>query len=461
MSIISAFIVPHPPLIVPQIGQGQEKAVGETIEAYHQIASRIAVLKPDTIVVTTPHSVLYSDYLHISPGLEAKGDFGRFGAGEVQFSVNYDAEYRESLLDLVNKNGIDAGTLGEKSSALDHGTMVPLYFINQYYRDYRLVRISLSGLSRLTHYRLGKCLAQAAEQTGKRVIVLASGDLSHKLKAEGPYGYAPEGPEFDKEVTEAMAAGDFLRFMTLEEEICEAAGECGLRFFVIMSGALDGYAVKPELLSYQGTFGVGYAVASFETIAEDPTRRFDLSYEKYLEQRIKDIRSNEFEPVRLARKSLEYYLQNRQTMPIQEDISPELTSRKAGVFVSLKLEGRLRGCIGTIAATTENIAKEIIQNAMSAGTQDPRFPPVTEDELPHLVYSVDVLAEPEPISSKAKLDPFQYGVIVESKGRRGLLLPNLEGINTVDEQLAIALEKAGISQNEPYTMQRFKVVRYQ
>jgi len=460
MSVLGAFIVPHPPLIVPQIGRGEEGKIQKTIAAYEKAAQEIAALKPDSIVLTTPHSVLYSDYLHISPGNGAKGDFSMFGAPGVIFTVSYDTALRETLIDLAQEQGIPAGTLGERSPALDHGTMVPLYFLNQHYRDYRLIRVSLSGLSRLHHYRLGKCIARAAEQTGRKVVIIASGDLSHKLTVDGPYGYVKEGPEFDKAVTEAMAEGDFLRFLTMDEEFCEKAAECGLRSFVIMAGALDGKAVKPRLLSYQGPFGVGYAVAAFEITGDDPARCFDVIYEKQAREKLGKLRTQEPEPVRIARESLEYYLRTKKYLPCPANVSPELAQKQAGVFVSLKLNGQLRGCIGTIAPTTPSIAEEIIRNAVSAGTQDPRFDLVEEDELPYLVYSVDVLGKPEPVSSKDELDPRKYGVIVESGWRRGLLLPNLEGINTAEEQVSIALQKAGIRKDEPYSLKRFEVVRY-
>lgn len=137
-----------------------------------------------------------------------------------------------------------------------------------------------------------------------------------------------------------------------------------------------------------------------------------------------------------------------------------MLTRKAGVFVSLKKHGQLRGCIGTISAVTGSIADEILRNAVSAGTDDPRFSPVTEKELDELVYSVDVLAEPEPISSIDELDVKKYGVIVSRGHKRGLLLPNLEGVDSPEQQVAIALQKAGIRPDESYTMQRFEVVRH-
>lgn len=144
----------------------------------------------------------------------------------------------------------------------------------------------------------------------------------------------------------------------------------------------------------------------------------------------------------------------------QWQLSDELLHTRAGAFVSLKIAGELRGCIGTIAAVQASLAEEIIHNAISASTQDPRFPPVTETELPLLEYSVDVLGAAEKIESPSQLDVKQYGVIVTKGYRRGLLLPNLEGVDTVEMQLAIAARKGGIDLSESPELERFEVVRH-
>ena len=137
-----------------------------------------------------------------------------------------------------------------------------------------------------------------------------------------------------------------------------------------------------------------------------------------------------------------------------------MTGKQAGVFVSLKKHGSLRGCIGTISPVTQSIAKEILRNAVSSGTEDPRFPPVTKDELDELIYSVDVLGEAESITDKSELDVKRYGVIVTAGRKRGLLLPNLDGVDTIEQQLSIARKKAGIYDNEKVSMERFEVVRH-
>jgi len=436
MSILGAFIVPHPPLIIPEVGRGDEKKIQKTIDSYHEIAKRIAELKPDTIIITTPHSILYSDYFHISPGSGAKGNFERFGAKDVSFSVEYDVSFVKELEALAKRKMIEAGTLGERDSGLDHGTMVPLYFVNQYLKDYKLVRIGLSGLSVTDHYRLGRCIKETADKLKRRIVFIASGDLSHKLKEDGPYGFAKEGVEFDRRITEAMSKGDLLSFLNFSPDFCEAAAECGLRSFIIMAGALSGLRVESQLLSYEGTFGVGYGVCAYEITCED-------AY------------------VTLARLSLETYIKSGRPVGIPDNLPEEMIKNRAGVFVSLKKYGQLRGCIGTISPITDSIAQEIIRNAISAGVEDPRFPPVGEEELDELDYSVDVLSEAEPINSVDELDVYRYGVIVSSGRKRGLLLPNLEGIDTVEEQVSIAKRKAGIYDNEAVRLERFEVVRHQ
>ncbi|HPO04743.1 MAG TPA: AmmeMemoRadiSam system protein A [Bacillota bacterium] len=460
MYLKAAYIVPHPPLIIPGVGRGQEKQISKTVEAYHCIARDIGRLKPDTVIVITPHSVMYQDYIHISPGSSASGDLRSFGDQNTHIKVDYDTEMVNMIEELAGRAGLAAGTLGERDKRLDHGVIVPLFFIDQYLENYRLVRISISGLNFIDHYRLGKCITEAAEKLGRSIVIAASGDLSHRLKEEGPYSYAEEGPAFDKSVTEAMACGDFLAFMKFREDFCDAAGECGLRAFIIMAGALDGMSVDPDLLSYEGPFGVGYAVAAFHPAKPEDARRFDVLYLEEAETERELIRENEDDLVSLARLSLETYVKERKYIERPPGLPKELIKHKAGVFVSLKKDGRLRGCIGTISPVSECIAEEIINNAVSAGTGDPRFDPVTEDELNELIYSVDVLGEAEPIKSMDELDVLRYGVIVTKGSRRGLLLPNLEGVTTPEQQVGIALKKAGISPGDNYKIERFEVVRH-
>ena len=203
MAVKGAVMVPHPPLIIPQIGRGEEQKIRATIDSYHKAAKKIAEWKPDTVVILSPHSVMYADYFHISPGEGAEGDFGQFRTPQVKFRVSYDTEFVSVLSREAEARGIPAGTLGERDRRLDHGTMVPLYFLDQYDREYRLVRIGLSGLTLSRHYELGMCIRKTAELLGREIAVIGSGDLSHRLKAEGPYGFQKEGPEYDEQIGRA------------------------------------------------------------------------------------------------------------------------------------------------------------------------------------------------------------------------------------------------------------------
>lgn len=460
MGILGAVMVPHPPLIIPDVGKGEERNVRQTIDAYQEAARRLAKLHPETVVLISPHLVMYADYFHIAPGKGAKGDFGQFGAGRVKVEATYDTEFVGKLCQLAAAEGLPAGTEGEKKKQLDHGTMVPLYFINQCLRDYRLVRIGLSGLSLAKHYELGQCIKEAAECLGRRTALVASGDLSHKLKEDGPYGYQEEGPAYDSQVMRVMGQAAFGELLEFREDFCEKAGECGHRSFTMMSGALDSTAVASEMLSYEGPFGVGYGVCTYEVRGNDTERNFKEQFEEKERARIMEQRAQEDAYVQLARKAVEAYVRKREVLEVPEDLPQEMYSGRAGAFVSIKENGSLRGCIGTIQAVQDSIAEEIIGNAISASTRDYRFSPIEEEELDKLTISVDILGEREPVNSADDLDVLRYGVIVTSGNKRGLLLPNLEGVDTVEQQIAIAKRKAGIGSGEKAELERFEVVRH-
>lgn len=461
MSMLGAIITPHPPVLLPEVGGGREREIAATDRAMRTAAETVAAWQPDVIIVSSPHTILYRDYFHIAPGDGAVGDMSRFGAPEVRIQASYDTLLREEIIRRAEAEGLHAGTLGQRDPELDHGVLIPLYYLRKAGVRCPIVRMGLSGFSPLDHYRLGKCVQDAVNALGRRAVFLASGDLSHKLKADGPYGYAPEGPQFDDAVTRTMASGDFLEFLTIDPALCERAAECGLRSFQMMAGALDGLAVEPQLLSHEGTFGVGYAIALFPVTGRNDSRCYEKDYLLAKNDRLATRKANEDPWVKLARRSLETYVKTGQRLTsLPEDLPTEMTTQQAGAFVSLHKNGQLRGCIGTIAPTCENLAWEIVQNAVSACSRDPRFSPVRPDELDELEYSVDVLGAPEPVDSPAALDPKTYGVIVSCGGRRGLLLPDLDGVDSVEAQLSIALQKGGIRENEPYKIERFKVVRH-
>lgn len=460
MPILAAFMVPHPPLIVPDIGRGEEKKIQKTVDAYHAVAREIASLKPETIVLISPHQIMYSDYFHISPGKSAAGNFAQFRAPHVKMEAAYDAEFVKQICKLADASYFPAGTEGEREKKLDHGTMAPLYFVNQYLKDYRLVRVGLSGLPLKKHYQLGQYIREAAEILNRTTVLIASGDLSHRLKEDGPYGYREDGPKYDARIMDVMGRAAFGELFEFSEDFCEKAGECGHRAFVIMAGALDKLKVEAEALSYEGTFGVGYGICSYKICGACEGRNFGEQFEEKERKRIAMLRKQEDAYVQLARKTIESYIRTGEKIAAPKDLPDEMRRKKAGVFVSIKENGSLRGCIGTICATRDSVAEEIIENAISASCRDPRFLPIEPEELGELVISVDVLGDTEAIDSPDKLDVKRYGVIVTKGRKRGLLLPNLDGVDTVTEQIAIAKRKAGIGEMEDVALERFEVVRH-
>lgn len=460
MPIVAAYMVPHPPMIVPQVGRGSEKQITKTIRAYEAVAAGIAGIRPETIIVTSPHAVLYADYFHISPGEDATGDFGSFQAPEVRFAEKYDTELVKAICALAKEKDFPAGTLGERDRRLDHGTMVPLYFIEQQYTGFRLVRVGLSGLSHAEHYEFGQIIRQAVEQTGRKAVLIASGDLSHKLQEYGPYGFAEEGPEYDRRIMDAAGRAAFGEMLTFEESFLDKAAECGHRSFLIMAGALDGMNVEAKVYTHEDVTGVGYGICSFHPTEPNGKRRFLERYQAEQKEKLRQRREREDPYVRLARETVESWVLDRKTPGVPDWATAEMKQNRAGVFVSIHKDGKLRGCIGTFLPTRECIAKEIISNAVSASIRDPRFDPIGPEELKWLEINVDVLSTPEPIGGKEELDVKRYGVIVSSGSRSGLLLPDLDGVDTVDEQVDIARRKAGIREQDPITLERFEVVRH-
>lgn len=459
MSIIKGYIVPHPPLIIPEIGEGLEKDIKLTINAYRKIAREISELKPDTIIISSPHVRASDDYFHLSLSEIASGTFERFHHPEISISVEYDTELIDDIISETSSLDFPVSTNGDKFNELDYATMIPLYFIKKYYQDFKVIRVGSNSLAPIEHYKFGQIVRKVVERK-KKVVWVASGDLSHKLADDGPYGFVKEGPEYDEILTNAFKKADFYELLKIKQGLRNKAAECGLGSFLMMAGALDGYHVESKLISYEHPFGVGYSVASFEPTNYSDDREFAKKYKSRKDRQFRNRRLEEDDYVKLARESLEYYVNNHHELEIPKDLPKALLKDKAGVFVSLHIDNKLRGCIGTIYPTKNNIAEEIVQNAISSGSRDYRFNKVRPNELERMEYSVDVLKRSEKISSISELDIERYGVIVTSGNKTGLLLPNIDGIIDEEHQVQIAKRKAGINDSEDFTMERFEVIRH-
>lgn len=430
-------VAPHPPIIVPEVGGREADSAAATVRGMREVAARVSAASPDTLVVITPHGPVLRDALVISAVQPLKGSLAQFGAPGAAVEMENDLDLVRAVVGESRKRGIPCVAAERGMGGIDHGALVPLYFLAKAGLRSRLVSITMAMLPRGDLFEFGRAIRAACEALKRRCALIASGDLSHRLIRGAPAGYSPRGKEFDRVIVDALRSGDANAVLSLDEDLADEAGECGLRPVIIMFGALDGLEYEPVVLSYEGPFGVGYATAVFEVSGpeEDPY-------------------------VSLARLSLETFVREKRFAGRPARIPPEM-QRRAGAFVSLHKSGRLRGCIGTIIAREKDLAGEIMRNAISAGVEDPRFDPVTPDELDDLDYSVDVLSEPEEAPGEGSLDPKKYGVIVQKGHRQGLLLPDLEGVDTVEAQVSIAKQKAGLRPDETgVRLFRFTVERH-
>ena len=461
MGIVATFMLPHPPIVIPKIGKGDMKKVQKTVDAFEKAAEIIGQIQPETIVVISPHHTVYADYFQISPGKKGRGNLGKFNVPQVSVSAKFDEDFVEKLSHIADAHGVPAGVKGAVEKSIDYGTVIPLFYVNKYWKNYKLVHMGVSGLTLDMHYKLGMCIKDTAEALGTKTVVIASGDLSHRLKPDGPNGYRKEGAEYDAQVMGIMERGDFDELLDFDEGFRSIAGECGHRSITVMAGALDGRKVNSECLSYEGTIGVGYGVCVFEPGEADDTRFLLDKYLKKDVERISEIKEKEDEYVKIARSAIEELILNDKKYEIAEDVSKELTENKAGVFVTIKVGKQLRGCIGTLEPEKDNIAEEIIQNAMNAAANDPRFSHISKEELDRMEIIVDVIGEFEEIFSEDMLNVHKYGVMISKGRKKGFLLPNQAGLETTEQQVVIAKQSAGLRPRDKSKMERFEVVRHQ
>lgn len=454
-------MVCHPPLILPNIGRGEEKKIEDIIKAYKEAADTIRQMDPDTIVVISPHAPSYMDYIQLTGSEQSSGDMSQFGDPADRFVIQNDLELVHEMEKLANAEKFPMGTLGVQDGTLDHGTMVPLYFIQDLLPDKKVVRMSIGGLSNLDHYHAGQLLQKAADHLGRKVAVIASGDLSHCQKAGTNYGFKECGPAYDKRIMEIMSNGDFLDLVEMPEKDAEEAMVCGHKPFCVMAGSFDGFRPDSKFLAHSAQFGVGYGMCTYTGLTEDPQRDYYAIASRDHEEARQKRLASEDAYIKLARDTINTYIKTGMMLPLPADLPEELYKERAGAFVSLHENGSLRGCIGTTEPTQKNLGREIQMNAISACSRDPRFYPVAPNELDALEISVDVLKKPEPCTID-QLDPKKYGVIVTKGNKRGLLLPNLEGIDTADQQIAIAKQKAGLAADEGgCSYERFEVIRHE
>ncbi|HYG79636.1 MAG TPA: AmmeMemoRadiSam system protein A [Pyrinomonadaceae bacterium] len=455
-SLVFAGIAPHPPIMVPEVGREAVAEVRGSIEAMREFTERLIESGAETVVLVSPHAPLDARAFVAYEDARLYGDFANFRAPGARVEAPLD----EEVLGAISRAATAAGyeVAGLRGYDLDHGTAVPLYFLQRNGWSGRVVALGYSFLSNEDHVRFGSCIRRAADEAGRAVAFVASGDLSHRLKPEAPAGYYPQAHVFDEEVVGAIREGRPERIINIDQDLRRRAGECGYRSMLVAFGVAEAVAPAYEVLHYEAPFGVGYLVAQ---LARESAPAKDRGVdENQAESQAAGQEGGEAIPA-LARRAVETFIRERRVIENPPASGPLLEER-AACFVSIKTHaGDLRGCIGTIEPAKKTLAEEIIANAVSSATRDPRFPPVAPAELSHLRYSVDVLSSPEPAQFE-ELDPKVYGVIVEDESgmRRGLLLPDLQGVETARQQVDIAARKAGIAPGAPLKLSRFRVERF-
>ena len=315
---------------------------------------------------------------------------------------------------------------------LDHGVVVPLHSLPRTMANKRCIFLGVSGWPLHRFVEFGAWLQNRLRD--RSAVLIASGDLSHRLTPDAPYGFRPEGPVFDRLVIDALRGRHWAQIEDLDPDLVEQAGECGLRPLAILLGAGRAADLDSQVLSYEGPFGVGYPVVAFTPSAG---AKSTLDVQEF------------------GRRAIDTYLRTRRLIDPPQPIPVDLQAPSA-VFVTLRKDGELRGCVGSVRPTEATAAHELIRYAVASAVRDPRFDPVRIDEVSALMIKVQLLDPPEPVTDIAALDPNTYGLIVRHGDRQALLLPGIDGIETPEQQILAACEKAGIDRHAPLELERFR-----
>jgi MEMO1 family protein len=425
--IVAGALTAHPPILLPEVGGAESQRLRATADAMQALDGMLMTSPATLAIVISPHSPSSMTSLPVRRATRVAGDLARFRASQVRVEADVD-------LDLASMLVVDGQRAGfaltwAEDSELDHGVVVPLHLLPRTMRQKRCVFLGVSGWPFPRFLAFGGWLQQWLHH--REAILIASGDLSHRLTPDAPYGFRPEGRVFDRLVIDTLRGDDWQPIEGVDPDLVEEAGECGLRPLGILLGAARSAGLTSQVLSYEGPFGVGYPVVAFTA------SRVAL-----------DIQA-------LGRRAIETYLRTRQLIEPPEPIPMEWRARSAA-FVTLRKNGAMRGCVGSTQPTEATAAHELIRYAIASAVRDPRFHPVRLDEVPLLSIRVQLLDPAEPISDITRIDPKTHGIIVRSGARQALLLTGIEEIRTPEQQLRAACQKAGIDPHAALQVERFR-----
>ncbi|MDF2569690.1 MAG: 3,4-dihydroxyphenylacetate 2,3-dioxygenase [Sporomusa sp.] len=270
-NLVGCALMPHPPLMIPEVGKSELNTIKTTVDAANQVAEMLKQSNPQTVVIITPHGPVFEDAVTVSVHPRLRGSMANFGAPDVTLAFETDNLLIKNISRSCERLGINLMELTDDTAKnyrislnLDHGAFVPLYYLAKAGFKGQIVLLSMGMLAYEEMYTFGKAVQTAIGNMDKRIAVIASGDLSHRLTPDAPAGYNPKGSEFDMQVVEALKKADVKALLNMDKKLIDEAGECGLRPIFFLMGVMGGLDVEVSNASYEGPFGVGYAVVSYK-----------------------------------------------------------------------------------------------------------------------------------------------------------------------------------------------------
>ena len=450
-SVVCAVLMPHAPVLVPTIGGARGGAAEASCRAMRSAAAAVLSCEPETLLLISPHSPRQPGAFGLWADDRLQGSFAQFGAPQVQVKLPNDRQLANMIAAEAKSRAVAVWSI--HNYRLDHGALVPLWFLAEAGWTGPTVILSLSYAADGELTRLGEAIAAATSLVHRRVALIASGDMSHRLTVDAPGGFHPQAHQFDETFIHLVRAGNYQEIQNINPTLRELAAEDVVDSTLIAAATVGWHSVGHRLLNYEGPFGVGYGVAIL--FLENPKGSHSES-----NPASKAKREGDSLPGVAHQSVAAALLGNPEVAPVARG---EYLEMQRGVFVTLRRSnGQLRGCVGTIRPVCANVVAETWRNARLAALQDSRFAPVAADELANLRFEVSVLHSIEAISTPAELDPRRYGVIVATgDGRRGLLLPGIADIKTTEQQLRLARQKGGVNPEETVTLQRFQVDHFE
>lgn len=454
MAVCCTALMCHAPIVIPAIGDDRAHECERTTAAMHEVALRVLDQHPEVLVVVSPHTPRQGGLFGVVEAPRIAGSFARFGFPRLAVRLPGAPRAARTVRQSAAALGVECWT--PPADDLDHGALVPLHFFVENGWSGPTLILALPYQNGDSETVMGEALRAAADKSHERWAVIASGDMSHRLRPDAPAGFDPRAREFDDAFVASVQRGDYRAACAPDPWLREIAAEDVVQSTSVAAAAAGFRSDGHAFLAYEGPFGVGYCESLLFTDGSNgrPARGHA---ENATPEPVRSDGADAPPPVlpEIAREAIR---SDRLGQPlVLPPLRPPWDAPRA-VFVTLRSPaGELRGCIGRTHPTLASLAEEIADCAVSSATRDPRCERVTLGEIDHLLIEVSVLSTPVPVSSRAELDPRRYGVVVSFGSLRGVLLPDIDGVETVAAQLHIAAEKAGIREGAAYTIERFEV----